>query len=105
MARKAAQPPGMRCLPRLLIKWVLDAFDRIGREDEPGRPMFTHVVMASDEREQVRMGGAREVLELLISEDGSHEEDIFVTMMSYGVVVVALVLFWVRLVDVVDVYY
>lgn len=92
----------MRCSPRLLIKWVLDAFDRIGREDEPGRPIFTYVAEVCDERERVKMGGAHEVLELFLAGDGCHkEEDIFVTMMSYGVVVVALVLFWVRLVDVV----
>lgn len=92
----------MRCSPRLLIKLVLDALDRIGREDEPGRPMFTFVVGVWDEQERVKMEGAREVLELILAGDGcQEEEDIFVTMMSYGVVLVALVLFWVRLVDVV----
>lgn len=92
----------MRCSPRLLIKLVLDALDRIGREDEPGRPMFTFVVEVWDEQERVKMEGAREVLELILAGDGcQEEEDIFVTMMSYGVVLVALVLFWVRLVDVV----
>lgn len=100
-ARKAAQPPGMRCLLRLFTKWVLEPCDRIGREDEPGRPMFTHVVTACDERERVKMEGAREALELFLAVSRRHEEeDIFVTMLSYGVVLVALVLFWVRLVDV-----
>ena len=76
--------------------------DRIGREDEPGKPMFTNVVEVCDKLERVKMEGAREILELFIAGDGCHkEEDIFITMMSYGVVLVALVLFWVRLVDVV----
>lgn len=92
----------MRCSPRLLIKWVLEALDSIGREDEPGRPIFTYVVEVCDEQERVRMEGAREVLGLCLAGVGGHkEEDIFITMMSYGVVLVALVLFWVRLVDVV----
>lgn len=90
----------MRCLLRLLTKWVLEPCDLIGREDEPGRPMFTHVVMACDERERVKMGGTSEVLEIFLTRGECLEEDIFVTMMSYGVVLVALVLFWVRLVDV-----
>jgi hypothetical protein len=64
--------------------------------------MFTFVVGVWDEQERVKMEGAREVLELILAGDGcQEEEDIFVTMMSYGVVLVALVLFWVRLVDVV----
>lgn len=47
------------------------------------------------------MRGAREALELFLTVSECHEEeDIFVTMLSYGMVVVALVLFWVRLVDV-----
>lgn len=100
-AIKAAQLPGMRCLLRLFTKWVLEPCDRIGREDEPGRPMFTHVVTVRDEPEQVKMEGAREALELFLAGSESHEEeDIFVTMLSYGVLIVALVLFWVRLVDV-----
>lgn len=100
-ARKAAQPPGMRCLPRLFTKWVLEPCERIGREDEPGRPMFTHVVTACDERERVKMEGAREALKIFLAGSECHgEEDIFVTMLSYGVLIVALVLFWVRLFDV-----
>lgn len=64
--------------------------------------MFTYVAEVCDERERVKMQGANEVLELLLAGDGCQkEEDIFITMMSYGVVVVALVLLWVRLVDVV----
>lgn len=91
----------MRCLLRLLTEWVLEPCDRIGREHEPDGPMFTHVVTACDERERVKMEGAREALELLLAGSDRHEEeDIFVAMMSYGVVLVALVLFWVRLVDV-----
>lgn len=94
----------MRCSPRLLIEWLFDAFDSIGREDEPGRPMFmfTHVVEMCDEKERVKTEGTMEVLELFLAGNEYHmEEDIFVTMMSYGVVLVALVLFWVRLLDVV----
>lgn len=100
-ARKAAQPPGMRCLLRLFTKWVLEPCERIGREDEPARPMFTHVVTACDERERVKMEGAIEALEIFLAGSECHgEEDIFVTMLSYGVLIVALVLFWVRLFDV-----
>lgn len=92
----------MRCSPRLLIEWVLDGLDSIGREDGHGRPVFTYAVEGCDEQERVRMEGAREVLELCLAGVECHEEeDIFLTMMSYGVVLVALVLFWVRLVDVV----
>lgn len=86
---------------RLFTKWVLEPCERIGREDEPGRPMFTHVVTACDERERVKMEGAGEALEIFLAGSECHgEEDIFVTMLSYGVLIVALVLFWVRLFDV-----
>jgi hypothetical protein len=102
VTRKAARLPVMRCLSRLLTEWVLDALDRIRLEGEVGRPMFTHVVGVSGEPKQVKMEASREVLELFLTGDRyGKEEDVFVTMMSYGVVLVVLVLVWVRLVDVV----
>ncbi|KUI61916.1 hypothetical protein VP1G_11367 [Cytospora mali] len=73
------------------------------RKRSDGNVMFTHVVTTtpSDEKDTVRMRGAKEVLGLYLDDGGSREEDdIFVRMMLQGIVMVGIILFSIRRFDV-----
>lgn len=93
----------MRCLPRLFTKRVLWVCENLGRERCDGNVMFTYVVTTGDEKDAVKMRGAKEVLGLCLDGHGSQNEDddIFVTMMLRGAIMAALVLYCVRRFDVV----
>lgn len=86
--------------PRLFIEgvtWICDLL--LGDE---GRELMMFMPLRSTGKERVDAGrqGAKEVLDLLLSDDV--EDDIFVRMMAWGTLILMLVIWSVKRFDVVE---
>lgn len=85
-------------LQHLLVS-IKRVSDLLETRDHEGRIMFMSLPDATDGadlRDDVKNQGRKEVLDLLLGQGvGDAEDEIFVTMMSWGVILVLVVLYWV----------
>lgn len=94
--RKASVVRG-GCLLRLFTEGVSWSCDWLLLEDSRARVMFMPLRLSGEEKASLRIQGAKEVLELLLSHVG--EDNVFVRWMTWGTVMLLLVLWCVQRFD------
>lgn len=93
-----ASAVGTHSLLRLFTERLSRVSDTLLFDDRRRRVVFAAFTVPDDERDDVTRRGAKVVLELLLNQDG--EDDIFVKLMTWGAVVLILMIWCIKRFDV-----